>query len=361
MGNIKSVCVVFILVILFLGPSPTVQGQTSLDEIMSGSQEQILLQVPLLIDGLESNPENMPLLLTCGRTVISLQSLQNIIPFQSELGQEGELVLIWEQSRIQLYPGKNEMLVDSIPRSLDIAPLKTVDGSWLLPLRAVGEALGYKIIYDASKPVIHLCSPGYKPLPLTEILPPQPAHIDYNALPTWGSVLSVPGLTDVWPGETIIAGYFTRLVNSPSGRTNNIILSSAKISGKILPAGEIFSFNQTVGPRTVQNGYQNAKIFAGKKVVNGIGGGICQTSSTIYNAALEAGLQIVERYPHSLKVVYAPPHRDATVSWGGADMKFRNTSGFPLKLLCKVENGYVMAVLAKAQPDTSVVSNTTTP
>ena len=161
MGNIKSVFVVFILVFLFLGPSPTVQGQTSLDGIMSGSQEQIIMQVPLLIDGLECNPENMPLLLVSGHAVIAFKSLQDIIPFQSELGQAGELVLIWEQSRIQLYPGKNEMLVNSIPRSLDIAPLKTIDGSCLLPLRAVGEALGYKIIYDASKPAIHLYSPCY--------------------------------------------------------------------------------------------------------------------------------------------------------------------------------------------------------
>lgn len=356
MGSAKRFFLVFILVILFSGQNLTVLGQNSYNIINNDPEEQILMQVPLLVDGIETKPEDMPLLLASGRTVISLQSLQNIIPCQSELGQDGELVVIWEQSRIQLYPDKNQMLVNSIPYNLAIAPRKTIDGSYLLPLRAMGEVLGYKIIYDTRSQTIHLNSPGYQPPSLTEILPVQPVQIDYKTLPTWGSVSSIPGLADLWPNETIVAGYFTRLVNSPSGRTNNIILSAAKINGKIMQAGEVFSFNQTVGPRTAQNGYQNAKIFVDKKVVTGIGGGICQTSSTLYNVALEAGLQVMERYPHSLKVVYAPPDRDATVSWGGADLKFRNTRDIPLKLLCNVENGYVFAVFVKAQPEAQVVS-----
>ncbi len=355
MRLIKSFLLV-ILVVLFLGQIPTAQGQITLDNNFIGSSDQqVLNKLRLIIDGVETGPENMPLLLASGRTVISLQALQNIIPCQSECGQNGELVVIWEQSRIQLYPGNKQMLINSIPQSTETAPFRSTDGSYLLPLRALGEAMGYKILYDASSQTIHLNSPGYLPPPQAMIPPPQPVQIDYNALPTWGSVSSIPGLADLWPDETIVAGYFTRLVNSPPGRTNNIMLSSAKVNGKILQAGEIFSFNQTVGPRTTQNGYQNAKIFSGKKVVDGIGGGICQISSTLYNVVLDAGLQVLERYPHSLKVVYAPSNRDATVSWGGADFKFRNTKDFPLKLLCKVENGYVFVVFFKAQPAASLV------
>lgn len=356
MRSAKNFIWVSILIILLLGQIPIAKGQSSLNNSLGDSSgQQILMQLPLLVDGVQTKPDNTSLLLTCGRTVISLQALQSIIPCQSELGQDGELVILWEQNRIQLYPGENQMLVNSISQPLDIAPIITVDGSYWLPLRAMGEAMGYRIFYDGSSQTIHLYSPGYQPPPQIVIPPPLPVQIDYKALPTWGSVSSIPDLANLWPNETVVAGYFTRLVNSPSGRTNNIILSSAKVNGKILQAGEIFSFNQTVGPRTAQNGYQNAKIFVGKKVVNGIGGGICQTSSTLYNLALETGLQILERYPHSLKVVYAPPNRDATVSWGGADLKFRNTRDFPLKLLCKVENGYVIAVFVKTQPAASAV------
>lgn len=357
MYDLRRFIYIFFLVFLILGQTSTAQGQSSLDNSYPVDPgQQMINRLHLVADGIEIAPEDTPFLLDSGRAVISLQSLQNIIPYQSEWGPDGEIIVLWEQSRIQLYPDKNLMLINSIPQSLDLAPFKSVNGGYFLPLRALGEALGYKILYDASSQTIQLNSPGYQAPPQSVIIPPQPVPIDYNTLPTWGSILSIPGLAELWPDETIVAGYFTRLVNSPAGRTNNVILSSAKVNEKILQAGEIFSFNQTVGQRTAQNGYLNAKIFAGKKVVTGIGGGICQTSSTLYNVALEAGLQVLERYPHSLKVVYTPPNRDATVSWGGADFKFRNTSGFPLKLLCKVDNGYVFAVFVKAQPVASIVS-----
>lgn len=309
----------------------------------------VLTQVNLMVDGIAVSDENKPLLLPSGRTVISLQSLQNVIPFQQIRGQNEEITLFWKQNQIQFTPGNQQVLLNAIPRNLEPAPIKTADGNCLLPLRPLGEMLGYQVIYDSSSQSIQLNSAGYQPAV------PQTVQIDYNRLPTWGSIFSVPGLTDLWKGETIVAGYFTKLVNSPAGRTTNIILSSAKINGKILQADEVFSFNQTVGPRSTRNGYQNAKVFEGTQVIDGIGGGICQTSSTLYNVALEAGLSVLERYPHSLKVLYVPPNRDATVSWGSADFKFRNSSGFPLKILCKVESGYVFAVFATVQADSAAV------
>jgi len=297
----------------------------------------------ILVDGKEAAPENRPFLLSCGRAVITLQALQNLIPCQSEQATNGPVVILWEQLRIELFPGQTRMLVNAAPRELALAPITAADGSILLPLRDLAEAMGYLVIFNAQSQTIELYSQGNEPPPQQ----PQPVKVDYTALPVWGSIFSSPGLTDLWPEEDILAGYFTRLVNSPEGRTNNIKLSAAKINGKMLQPDEIFSFNQTVGPRTAANGYQNAKIFSGKKVITGIGGGICQTSSTLYNAALEAGLPILERWPHSLPVAYAPPNRDATVSWGGADFKFRNASGSPLKILCQVESGYVFAAFAK--------------
>lgn len=349
MRFIRNALLILLIVMLMPGPLPAAAEAYNCQD--TDSQLQIVNPVALLVDGQEAEPENRPLLLSCGRTVITLQALQNLISCQSERGQAGELVILREQTRIELFPGQTRMLVNAVPQELELAPIATTDGNYLLPLRSLVEVMGYQVLFDCPSQTIQLYSPGFTPLPPPS--PPQPVQVDCSTLPVWGSISSAPVLTGLWPEEEIAAGFFTRLCNSPEGRTNNIMLSAAKINGKILQTDEIFSFNQTVGPRTVQNGYQNAKIFAGQKIITGIGGGICQTSSTLYNAALEAGLQVVERWPHSLHVVYAPPKRDATVSWGGADFKFRNTSGSQLRILCKVESGYVFAAFVRIPVQTA--------
>lgn len=330
-------------------------GQSEDPTNYNPNSPQITNQVRLAVDGVETGPETMPFQLNSGRTVISLPALQRLVPFQSESGISGEVVIIWEDKRIQLFPETNQILVNSLPQTLDIAPFTADDGSLMLPLRSICEVLGYQVIYDEINRIILLNSPGYQPLPPTAAVSQIPVSFDFTKLPTWGNVWSIPGLANLWQESGLITGYFTRLVNSPAGRTNNVILSSAKVNGTILQPGDTFSFNKTVGPRTAQIGYHNAKIFAGKKVVTGIGGGVCQTSSTIYNLALDAGMQILERYPHSLKVVYTAPNRDATVTWGGADLKFRNNKNYPVKILCKVDNGYVFAVMVKPELSNPVV------
>ncbi|HHX87091.1 MAG TPA: VanW family protein, partial [Firmicutes bacterium] len=116
---------------------------------------------------------------------------------------------------------------------------------------------------------------------------------------------------------------FYTIYGSGGGRNTNIELAAAAINNYLLFPGELFSFNKAVGPRTVERGYELAPIIVGSSVVPGLGGGICQVSSTLYNAVLQAGLEIVERYPHSLPVGYVLPGRDATVS-DYLDFKFRN-------------------------------------
>src|SRR5690606_9807336 len=91
-----------------------------------------------------------------------------------------------------------------------------------------------------------------------------------------------------------------------------------------------FSFNRVVGPRTLAKGFLPAPEIVGEEFVEGVGGGICQVSSTLYNAALYADLQIVERYRHSVPLGYVPPGRDATLQYGVMDFQFRNTTGEPL-------------------------------
>ncbi|MBR5507317.1 MAG: VanW family protein [Clostridia bacterium] len=131
--------------------------------------------------------------------------------------------------------------------------------------------------------------------------------------------------------DTIIATFSTDYSTSSENRKENIRLASEKINGMILNPGEVFSFNDVVGPRTEATGFKIAHVYSGSKVVDGIGGGICQVSSTLYNAVVFADLEIVYRTNHSLPVSYTPLGRDATVSYGTIDFKFKNNKETPVK------------------------------
>jgi len=128
-----------------------------------------------------------------------------------------------------------------------------------------------------------------------------------------------------------IVTFSTSMSGSSENRISNIALALKKINGTKLNPGEVFSFNKVVGKRTAQAGFKLAPvIMADKSMQDDIGGGICQVSSTLFNAAAMAGLEIVERYHHSFPVAYLDPGLDATVTWGGADLKFRNNKNTPI-------------------------------
>lgn len=126
-----------------------------------------------------------------------------------------------------------------------------------------------------------------------------------------------------------IASFTTRYTKVPN-RVNNIKLAAGYINGTVLMPGDIFSANKTIGQRTVERGFKEAGVYVNGKVDTGVGGGICQVSTTIYNAALLGNFKIIERYNHSMPVSYVKPGRDATINWGGADFKFKNSSNYPL-------------------------------
>jgi vancomycin resistance protein YoaR len=130
-------------------------------------------------------------------------------------------------------------------------------------------------------------------------------------------------------GEVVVASFTTRFNNGVVGRSKNIELSAAAINNIIVGAGDIFSFNTTVGPSDAAHGYQKAKEIVNKQLVDGIGGGICQTSSTLFNAVDQLGVSYIEKHHHSLSVGYVPAGRDATVSYGGPDFQFQNNTGAP--------------------------------
>lgn len=119
---------------------------------------------------------------------------------------------------------------------------------------------------------------------------------------------------------------FTTKTTSNSKRNTNVKLSAEAINGTILQPGEEFSFNETVGQRTEAKGYKGAAAYNNGEVVEEIGGGVCQTSSTLYNAVLKAGLKTTKRQSHTYEPSYVTPGTDATVSWNGPDYRFVNNS-----------------------------------
>lgn len=143
--------------------------------------------------------------------------------------------------------------------------------------------------------------------------------------------------TEAFPEQ--LATFTTRYDVSDTNRTTNLVLACQKINGKVVLAGETFSYNKTLGPRTVAAGYKNAKIYEGGAVVDGLGGGICQISSTLYNAVLMANLEIVERRNHQFVTSYVGAGRDATVVYGLTDFKFKNTRQYPIRLTATAKNG----------------------
>ncbi|WP_130616566.1 VanW family protein [Cohnella abietis] len=145
--------------------------------------------------------------------------------------------------------------------------------------------------------------------------------------------------------EKPIGQYTTYFNSNNKNRAHNILLAAQAINNQFVFPGESFSFNQVVGNRTEQKGYLRAKIIVRGEISEGIGGGICQTSSTLYNAVDRAGLQIVQRYSHSRRVPYVPPGRDATVSWYGPDFVFQNKYNQPILIRAISQGGQVSVII----------------
>jgi vancomycin resistance protein YoaR len=131
--------------------------------------------------------------------------------------------------------------------------------------------------------------------------------------------------------------FYTTDVNSIN-RKHNIKKAASIINGKILGVNDVFSFNETVGARTLEKGYKSAHSYVLGKIIDSAGGGICQVSTTLYNAVLLADLQIVERRNHLYTVDYIPLGRDAAVSYNDCDFKFKNNTGFPIKIISWVSD-----------------------
>ena len=130
----------------------------------------------------------------------------------------------------------------------------------------------------------------------------------------------------------LLSSFSTKYDETNVSRSTNLKIAMSKLNGVVVMPGEVFSYNETLGERTVAEGYKYANGFAGGKVVPMLAGGICQISSTLYDAVLYANLEIVERHNHMFQAEYVEPGKDATVVYGSLDFKFKNTRQYPIMI-----------------------------
>lgn len=158
-----------------------------------------------------------------------------------------------------------------------------------------------------------------------------------------------------WEITRLLSRYTTYFNPGLLGRTNNIKIATGILDGLVIAPGEVVSFNGVVGPRGADRGYQNAGIIVGNKVEDGLGGGICQVATTLYNTVLLADLDIVQRANHSIAITYAPIGLDAAVAYGSLDFRFKNSTGHHLLLKTSVAgNSLTMKIFGHEQEKKSV-------
>ncbi len=262
-----------------------------------------------------------------GQTMIPAQEVPRVFPGS----------IRWVEQRIIEFvytPENGQASPNNLTITLARPPIISNEDIYI-PLRNLVQSLGYVITYYPENEEFYLYGPSNQAVKAGEINKIESLLLPNN-LPTWGE------LGNFISDSNSISSFYTTLLDNSPARTNNVILAANAVNNMVISPGEIFSFNKVVGQRTLSAGYQKAPIFVGKKVVAGLGGGICQVSSTLYNTALKADLSVVERHPHSLRVAYVPPNQDASVAWGLLDFKFKNTYGQPIKLAAKVIDKYLV-------------------
>ena len=164
---------------------------------------------------------------------------------------------------------------------------------------------------------------------------------------SYGDIITIP-MEYVMPSVTsdkllfqdVLGECRTPYSNNPK-RIENLRLVCTFLDGKVVNPGESLSYNETVGERTKERGFQSAPAYSGTRLVNSIGGGVCQGSTTLYYSCLVAEMEILERVNHGFPVSYVPLGLDATVSWNGPDYRFRNSSDFPIRIRAWLEDDHM--------------------
>lgn len=227
--------------------------------------------------------------------------------FQIDLGELGE---IKEPAALDLSDVYRQVSVAPIDPEIDKETLEVVPGRD-----------GYAFDITEAKRLYQTAKKGDTVRILMEYVPPELSE------------------EDAWFKDVL--GYCKTEYTDNEDRNENLRLACSKLDGLILQPGETLSYNLTLGQRTREAGYKFAPAYSGTELVNEIGGGICQVSSTLYLSALFAELNIIERRNHGFPANYIPLGLDATVNWGTTDLKVRNDYDLPVKILAEVTDGYV--------------------
>lgn len=169
--------------------------------------------------------------------------------------------------------------------------------------------------------------------PLSEV--PTRITLSMKELPATVSTETIKSLAF----DSVIGEFTTRFLIHEENRSANLTMAAKAIDAKVILPGETFSFNETVGPREPETGYKDAYVIVNGEYVQGTGGGICQVSSTLYNAVLLSNLEVIERKPHEVVVSYVPPGQDATINYPNLDFKFRNNSPGLVYLRTEINQG----------------------
>ena len=160
----------------------------------------------------------------------------------------------------------------------------------------------------------------------------------------------VASLATAPPSQQKLAAFSTSLKGRTLGQRRNALLAARSIDGRVIAPGAVFSFNQTVRSWSVDQGYVKALVSYDGELIRAYGGGVCQTSTTLYNAALLAGLPVLERHPHVFVPHYIVPGRDAAVAFPGIDLRFRNPNAYPIHIHALARGDRLEVSLTGAKP-----------
>lgn len=266
--------------------------------------------------------------------------INQIQPPPLSINEEDETITVIEREDILLRvpglevidPVKYEELLNQIDQQIEKKPVNaTISDSGMIIQEKVGHKLNrnaftkkvYQYFYEKNPSVIEVPKIYYYPKVDSELL----------------SMIRTKR----------IGQYITYFNAYKKSRAKNIALAAESINNKVLFPGEVFSFNKVVGIRTEDRGYMKAPEIVKGELIEGIGGGICQVSSTLFNAVDRSGLTIIERYSHSKHVPYVPPGRDATVSWYGPDFTFRNDYNQPILIRAQAIHGKMIVIIYSSE------------
>ena len=333
--------------------SPAIDVEKMADEAYSyGRQEKWFFRLGEISD-LKKNPKTIPYYLTFNdgelqKTIDkTCESLDvTAVPNSIEYGDDSLIITRGKAGNGVLYNEVKKAIEDCILGDGNIAQ---ADFKYIEP-----EEITYDYIkrYTSDKPIEAGYTIENHRITFTESQPGvslSKSDLEEAVKDADGNVIKVPAkitqpkVTSEQLHSEILAHelgkYTTDYSSSSNDRAYNIKLACEKINGYVLAPGEEFSYNDVVGPRTVERGFRIANVYVGNTVQPGIGGGICQVSSTMYNSVVFADLEITARRNHTLPVSYVPLGRDATVSYGATDFKFKNNTNYPVEIKAIAEGG----------------------